>query len=204
MHLRRFNNLLSIVVIGLGLYITLTPLLPMISFWLRDTSPEAIAPYEGALATEFGSTSQTERPDENRLVIPSISVNEPIHEGTNIGVINDGGTWRRPNAANPTQDNNTVIVGHRFFGDNVSTFYHLDKVLLGQKLALYWDGQEIIYEVTETKIVDATQIEIEAPTAEKQLTVYTCHPIWTAKERLVVIAKPVVPIDADGLESGES
>ena len=69
----------------------------------------------------------------------------------------------------------------------------MDKVLVGQKLAIYWEGQEILYEVTEVKVVDASAVEIEAPSMEKMLTLYTCHPIWTAKQRLVVVAKPVQP-----------
>ncbi len=195
MTLRRFNNGLSVVVIVLGLYITLSPFLPQISYWLKDKSPEASAPYEGALANSIGSSSKTERPDDNRIVIPSIQINEPIKEGGGIWVIHDGGTWRRPNTSTPDQDGNTVIIGHRFYGNNISTFYHLDKLLVGQKLALYWDGQEYLYEVTETKVVEATAVEIEEPTAEKQLTIYTCTPIWTAKQRLVVIAKPITSGD---------
>ncbi len=191
MTLRRFNNVLSAVVILLCVYIALSPFLPEVAYLIRDKSPEASAPYIGALADDIGSTTTTQRPQKNRLVIPSIQVNEPILEGNNIGVINHGGTWRRPNTTNPTENNNTVIVGHRYFGNNVSTFYHLDKVKVGQKLALYWDGEEILYEVVENKVVDANAVEIEGPTTEKQLTIYTCHPIWTAKERLVVIAKPV-------------
>lgn len=191
MTLRQFNNALTVVVVALGFYIALTPLLPQITYTLSDKSPDVSAPYAGGLAESVGSSSDAQAPQENRLVIPSIQVNEPILEGGGIGIINDGGTWRRPGTARPTDDDNTVIVGHRFFGNNVSTFYHLDKVLTGQKLALYWEGEEILYEVTETKIVDATQIEIEESTSEKQLTIYTCHPIWTAKERLVVIAKPI-------------
>lgn len=195
MTLRRFNNGLSVIVILLGLYITLSPFLPQISYWLKDKSPEASAPYEGALANSVGSNSKTERPDDNRIVIPSIQINEPIKEGGGIWVIHDGGTWRRPNTSTPDQDGNTVIIGHRFYGNNISTFYHLDKLLVGQKLALYWDGQEYLYEVTETKVVEATAVEIEEPTAEKQLTIYTCTPIWTAKQRLVVIAKPITSGD---------
>lgn len=191
MNHRRFNNLLSVVVIALGLYIAITPFLPQIAYWFRDKSPEVSAPYVGELANEENSDTSTPIPSENRIVIPSIQVNEPIAEGSNIWVINEGGTWRRPNTGNPLEDNNTVIVGHRFYGNNVSTFYHLDKVLPGQILALYWEGQEILYEVTETKVVDATAVEIEAPTTEKQLTIYTCTPIWTAVDRLVVIAKPI-------------
>jgi LPXTG-site transpeptidase (sortase) family protein len=191
MTLRQFNNGLSLIVIVLGLYIALAPFLPEITFFFKDKSPEVVAPYGGSLAETQGSTASDPPPLDNRLVIPSIGVNEPILESTNIGVINDGGTWRRPNTASPDQDDNTVIVGHRFFGNNVSTFYHLDKIEVGQNLALYWEGEEILYEVTETKVVDATQVEIETSTDEKQLTLYTCDPIWTAKNRLVIIAKPV-------------
>ncbi|HMT55527.1 MAG TPA: sortase, partial [Candidatus Saccharibacteria bacterium] len=126
----------------------------------------------------------------NRIVIPSIQLNEPIIESDSISAIKDGGTWRRPRSSEPAKDGNTVIVGHRYYGSNVSTFYHLDKVLPGQKLAIYWEGVEHVYEVTETKTVEASQVEIEAPTTEEQVTLYTCTPIWTAKQRLVVIAKP--------------
>jgi sortase A len=167
------------------------PLLPQISYWLRDKTPEYVAPYGGELAKSEGSNTSLPPPLENRLVIPSIGINEPIEESNSITVINDGGTWRRPNTAIPTDDDNTVIVGHRYFGNEVSTFYHLDKVEVGQKLAVYWEGEEIIYEVTDKKVVDPSAVEIEASTSERQLTLYTCTPIWTAKDRLVIIAKPI-------------
>lgn len=189
--LRKFNNLLSFVVILLGLYITITPLLPQIEYWLRDKSPEASAPYGGDLAKSAGSDSTLPPPIDNRIVIPSIGVNEPIAESSSITAINNGGTWRRPNTSNPPDIDNTVIVGHRYFGNDVSTFYHLDKVEIGQLLAVYWNGEEILYEVVETKVVDPSAVEIEASTSEQQLTLYTCTPIWTARDRLVVIAKPI-------------
>lgn len=188
---------MSLIVIGLGLYIIVTPFLPQVSYALRDKSPEAAAPYGGELAQSVGSDTQADIPQDNRIVIPSIQLDEPILEGGNIWVIHDGGTWRRPGTAVPTDKSNTVIVGHRFYGNNVSTFYHLDKVLVGQRLAVYWEGKEIVYEVVETKIVDPTAVEIEAPTTEQQLTIYTCHPVWTAKNRLVVIAKPLHQDSAD-------
>lgn len=188
---RRFNTFLSAVVIGLGLYIAITPFIPAIGFIFQDKSPETRAPYGGALASIEGSTTTAQTPKDNRLVIPSIQIDEPILEGTSIDLISDGGTWRRPTTAKPFENNNTVIVGHRWFGNDVSTFYHLDKVKIGDTLAVYWEGEEIIYEVTETKIVEASAVEIEGPTDEKQLTIYTCDPIWTAKNRLVLIAKPL-------------
>ncbi len=202
MTLRKFNNVLSALVIGLGLYIALSPFLPQIAYLLRDKSPTVSAPYSGSLAESIGSTASAQTPTDNRIVIPSIQINEPIVESNTINSIEKGGTWRRPNTSTPNKDGNSVIIGHRFFGSDVSTFYHLDKVKVGEKLAVYWEGVEILYEVSEVKVVDATAIEIEAPTKDKQLTLYTCHPIWTAKQRLVVIAKPVVlETDSIGMET---
>jgi len=189
--LRHFNNFLTVIVVSLGSYLILAPLLPQIAYFFSDKSPAAIAPYAGGLASSEGNDNPLPIPEDNRLVIPGIGVNEPIFEGDNIWVINNGGTWRRPNTSYPTDDNNTVIVGHRFYGNNTSTFYNLDKVELNEKLALYWEGEEIIYEVTEITVVDPSAVEIEAPTTEKQLTLYTCTPIWTAKDRLVIVAVPV-------------
>lgn len=191
MTLRRFNHLLTLVVIAVASYLILAPFLPQLAYMLSDKSPEVIAPYQGSLADGVGNSNPLPVPADNRLVIPDIGINEPILEGTNIGVISKGGTWRRPNTSEPTADDNTVIIGHRFFGSDASTFYNLDKVDVGQRMALYWEGKEIVYEVTEVKVVNPSAVEIEAPTTEKQLTLYTCTPIWTARDRLVVIAKPV-------------
>jgi len=192
-NLRRTNSLLTFIVILLGLYIAVAPFLPQIEFWLRDKSPAYSAPYGGSLAESVGNTTSNPTPEENRIVIPSIGLNEPILESSNIGIITNGGTWRRPASAVPTEDNNTVIVAHRYYGNDTSTFYHLDKVQIGQMLAVYWEGHETLYEVIETKTVDPSAVEIEAPTTEKQLTLYTCTPIWSARNRLVVIAKPFQP-----------
>lgn len=197
MRLRTFNNLLSIVVIALGLYISISPFIPQIAYLARDKSPDAGVPYVGVLADSVGASDVTTAPKENRIVIPSIQLNEPIVESNTINAIKDGGTWRRPKSSDPTRGGNTVIVGHRFYGSNVSTFYHLDKVLPGQKLAVYWQGVEHVYEVVETKVVEANQVEIESSTTDERLTLYTCTPIWTAKQRLVVIAKPIISEDAE-------
>ena len=54
---------------------------------------------------------------------------------------------------------------------------------------MYWQGAEYNYAVTAIKVVQATALEVEAPTDEDIVTIYTCTPLWSAKDRLVVIAK---------------
>lgn len=190
-NLRTFNNLLSVLVIIIALYIIIAPFIPKIQFLLRDKSPEVTAPYSGRLAQDTGSNSTASIPADNRLVVPSIGINEPIKESSNIWVIRYGGTWRRPSSANPSLGGNTVIVGHRYYGSEGSTFYNLDQVAIGDEIAAYWEGVEYVYKVTEITVVDPSQVRIEAPTADKRLTLYTCHPLWTSKNRLVIVAKPV-------------
>lgn len=157
----------------------------------RDDSPEVIAPYGGNLAKAVGSDSDSPVPEENRIVIPGIGLNEPVYESNSISIISDGGTWHRPNSVSPTENGNSVIVGHRFFGSTVSTFYHLDKLQDNELLAVYWNGEELMYKVSEKKIVEADAVEVEAASSKRKLTLYTCHPLWTSKQRLVIIAEPI-------------
>ncbi len=193
--LRSFNNFLAIIAIGLGLYIALEPFAPTFFYWLRDRSPAKIAPYSGRLADDNGNGNPGEIPDETRIVIPSLSLNEPVNEGDNIWVIHEGGTWRLPDTSTPDKGSNTVIVGHRYYAAAASTFYNLDKLKVGEELAVYWQKQEYVYKIRESKIVPATAVEIEDPTTKPTLTLYTCHPIWTAKDRLVVQADLVYTSD---------
>lgn len=189
--LRTINNILSLIAIFLGLYILLSPFIPQILFLLRDKSPAAVAPYQGSLAEDNKNNNPLPPPDDNRIVIPALSLNEPVFEGSNIGVINGGGTWRRPNTSTPDKGGNTVIVGHRYFASKASTFYSLDKLGSGDRFAVYWEGQEYVYEVQSERVVESDAIEIEGPTQEPTLTLYTCHPLWTARDRLVITASLV-------------
>jgi LPXTG-site transpeptidase (sortase) family protein len=191
--LRKFNNLLSFLVIGLGIYIAIIPALPAIELWWKQRSGVHI-PYSGALADASvnGAKDNKPIPKENRLVIPTIAVDEEIKEGSNIGVIDSGDVWHRPNSSDDLNFSNTVIVGHRFtYTSPYGTFYHLDKLKPGDTMAVYWHEKEYVYKVVETKVVEPSDINVESASSEARLTLYTCTPIWSAKQRLVVIAKPI-------------
>ena len=97
-----------------------------------------------------------------------------------------------PHTSTPDKGGNTVLVGHRFTYKNPEgVFYHLDKVQLGDAITLHWQGNAYDYEVAEIKVVPANEISVEDNTAEPQLTIYTCTPLWSVKNRLVIIAKPL-------------
>jgi sortase A len=193
--LRTFNNLLTVVVLCLSVYIIVTPFLPHASLWwteFNDTNNGVR--YQGELSREQGNTNEAELapiPEVNTLVVPDIQVDTPIIEGQDISALSVDGVWRRPHTSTPDRGSNTVIVAHRFSYSDPATFYHLDKVEQGHKFALYWNQQEYVYEVFDISVVNPDQIEIEAPTDEPIVTLYTCTPVWTAAQRLVVKARLV-------------
>ncbi len=189
---KKINQLLTSVVVLFALYILVAPYWPKIIFIFKDKS--ASAPYAGTLRGDTVKTGVVKpTPKENRIVIPTALIDQPVLEGNGLWVIDKGGAWRKDlHVISPKEVGNTVIVAHRFtYQKPDSGFYNLDKVKVGDKLAIYWEGEELIYIVTETKTVPESAVEIEGNTYGRTLTLYTCTPIITAENRLVVIAKPV-------------
>lgn len=183
--LKRINTALVILIVAINLYSITLPLFPMISFWLRSKTSRI----EQTLSAQI-SSPDTPVPKENRLVIPRLMLDEPILDGPSVATV-DKGVWRRPRTSSPERGSNTVLVGHRFRYQGAAVFYHLDLVKTGDELAVYWNGQKFLYKVRETKIVPPSEISVEAPTEGNILTLYTCTPLWTSKDRLVVIAERI-------------
>jgi LPXTG-site transpeptidase (sortase) family protein len=192
---RRLNWLLIGLIIIINLYVFTAPLIPHLRLWLDKKQTQKIdgLPYKTKL-TNTKNSVRAAIPADNRIVIPKIALDDHVFQGTNPHTV-DLGVWLRPNTPPPSKGGNTVMVAHRFTYNNADTFYNLDKVSKGDAIVIYWGGKEHDYKVSETKVVAPTAVEIEAPTPKSQLTLYTCTPLWTSKQRLVVIAKPIVSGD---------
>jgi sortase A len=180
---RRLNTLLSLVLLLQALYILVWPFLPGITWWVRHDVPIV----SGLTAPKVDVALV---PEENTLIIPSLGLKEKIHEGPDISAVNRG-VWRRPQSSTPIQGSNTVLVGHRFTYDGVSVFYNLDKVKVGDEIVVYWQQEPHRYKVDQIVVVPPEAVEAEAPTVDSVLTLYTCTPLLTAKDRLVVRARPI-------------
>lgn len=187
MKLARINTLLLVAIILVNGYIIVLPVLPGIFFKLAQKDSIQRSQLEAKVYT--GHALQTNS-SENRIVIPSLLLDQQIHEGRTANTLKKG-LWRRPQTSTPAQGGNTVIVGHRLTYTNPKgTLYHLDKVKLGDSIGVTWEGQNYAYTVREIKVVTSAAVEIEEPTEKPQLTIYTCTPLWLPKDRLVVIAAP--------------
>ena len=193
--LRKFNNFLSVIVILVALYIFLAPFMPRIELFLRQlqSNDGDGYVYQNNFNSATDSFSLQPIPQDDRLVIPSILVDEPINQGATIDVLDQGGTWLRPDTGLPNGPGNSVIIAHRYTYGLAAPFYNLDKVKVGDPIIAYWKGQEVDYKVISVKTVLPSDATVEAPTPNRQLTLYTCTPLWTATHRLVIVAEPVTP-----------
>ncbi len=134
-------------------------------------------------------------PTENTLVIPRINMQQVIRGGNRWQGLKRG-VWQNSTAATPDEGLNTVLLGHRFTYDGPAVFYHLDKVRLGDQIIVYWDQKKYQYAVDKIIEVPPSAVEIEQKDVGREmLTIYTCTPLITAKNRLVIQA---IPINGEG------
>ncbi len=126
----------------------------------------------------------------NRIIIPKIGVNSPIIKSDNYDYALSRGSWMDPIGSTPDQGGNTVITGHRFkyLPPNNLTFYSLDKLIAGDIISVTWDDQDYLYKVREMKVVPKTETSILKKSKDSILTIFTCDPIFSEENRLVVIS----------------
>lgn len=131
-----------------------------------------------------------ERPNiPNRLVIPKAKINMPLFESAKADVLLKGG-WIFPRTSLPGKMSNTVIFGHRFrYMPPISnTFYNLDKVAVGDMFSITWKGTLFTYKITDKRIIDPANLSVFLESSDdSRITLITCAPLFSTKQRLIVI-----------------
>jgi LPXTG-site transpeptidase (sortase) family protein len=137
------------------------------------------------------TAAKSPKPALDRLIIPRIGVNIPIIESANEEYGLDRGTWRVPDSSTPDKGGNTVLTGHRFkyLPPSNLTFYLFHKLEKGDIASVSWKGTTYYYRVKEAKIVPAKDISILDKTDKPILTMFTCDPIYSIKNRLAIISE---------------
>ena len=130
---------------------------------------------------------------KNRLLIPKIDVNMPLIVSNNIDALELGG-WIFPKGSHPDKQGNTIIIGHQFkYRPPINnTFFNLSKVSVGDIFSILWNSKKYTYKVSETKIVDPDDVSVLQNSDKWQVTLITCYPAFSVKQRFVVVADLVV------------
>lgn len=121
-----------------------------------------------------------------RIAIPTIGVTTELRDQITQESI-DLGPSHWPGTAAPGGFGNAVIAGHRSL--HSAPFHDLGNLRPGDPIVVTdASGRQFVYKVTESFVVkpDAMWIADQAP--GHLLTLFTCHPIGSAAERLVIRA----------------
>jgi LPXTG-site transpeptidase (sortase) family protein len=120
------------------------------------------------------------------IVIPKLNLVHPIFEGIDEPAIHWGPShW--PGSATPGGRGNTVFAGHRV--THTRPFLDIDRLVPGDQIIFHLATGTHTYAVTEHLIVGPQALWITEQTADTTVTLFACHPKYSAKQRYVVRGK---------------
>ena len=176
-----FSIITAVIAIGLLAY-------PLATNYLQDRlqsklaiqlrSPQAKANYSAGHTPEGDALT--------RIVIPTIKVDTVVVEGTGASALR-AGAGHYPNTPLPGEEGNVAIAGHRTtYG---KPFANLDRLAPGDEVVLETPIGRHVYRVTKPPfVVPNTDFSVISQTPGRTLTLTTCHPKGSARQRLVVKA----------------
>lgn len=117
-----------------------------------------------------------------RIVIPKIGVDVVMVEGTGKSFLKIGpGHWDE--TPFPGQVGNFVVSGHRTtYG---APFFKLNELKPGDEIQVILPYAIIKYTISRIVIVDPKDVEAVAQLGREQVSLAACHPIYSAKQRIV-------------------
>lgn len=124
------------------------------------------------------------------IEIPKIGLDKAFVEGVGVAELKTG-PGHYPKTPMPGQPGNAAIAGHRTtYG---APFNRLDELVAGDAILVTTAQGEFRYEVESAVVVRPSQSEVLDPTNDSRLTLTTCHPEFSAAQRLIITAKLVTP-----------
>ena len=139
------------------------------------------------------------------LYVPALDGYDPkiVVEGTSVEALKKG-PGHIPGTAMPGELGNVVLSGHRTtYG---APFERFGELGVGDEVVLETREGWFTYRVRQASIVAPTAVEVTFPVpgdrdakpTERLLTLTTCHPKYSARQRLVVQAELTAASDKDG------
>jgi sortase A len=177
-----FSIITAVVAIGMLAY-------PLYTNYMQDRLQSKLAIQlhtpQSKAAYEAGDTPEGDA--LTRLVIPALKVDTVVVEGIGASALR-AGAGHYPNTPLPGEEGNVAIAGHRTtYG---KPFANLDRLQVGEDIVLETPIGRHVYRVTrEPFVVSNNDFTVIAQTPGKTLTLTTCHPKGSARQRLIVRAE---------------
>lgn len=124
------------------------------------------------------------------IKIPKLGVEKAVVEGVGVPELKRG-PGHYPTTPMPGQAGNAAIAGHRTtYG---APFNRLAELEAGDPILVTTRQGQFRYELTSLEVVTPSKVSVLAPTTDDRLTLTTCHPKFSARERLVAVSELVGP-----------
>jgi sortase A len=121
-----------------------------------------------------------------QIKIPSVGIDFVVFQGTEEADLAKG-PGHYPTTALPGQGRTIGIAGHRT--TYLAPFNKIDSIDVGDEISLDMPYADFTYEVTNTKIVDPTDVQIVDDIGTERLVLTACHPLYSAAQRYAVFAE---------------
>ncbi len=123
-----------------------------------------------------------------RIEIPSIGLDWTVVEGVSTSDLRRG-AGHMPGTALPGQPGNAVISGHRTtYG---APFHNLGETDAGDLITVTTATGSHVYQIVEKRVVLPNETWVTGQWEGSWLTLTTCHPKYSSRQRLVVFARLV-------------
>jgi sortase A len=121
-----------------------------------------------------------------RLEAPRIGLDWIVVSGVGVDELKEG-PGHYPDTPLPGENGNVGIAGHRTtYG---APFFRIDELAAGDEVILTsTSGGRFVYRVTDQFIVSPSQYDVLAASETPILTLTSCHPRYSAKQRIIVRA----------------
>ncbi|WP_436793278.1 class E sortase [Actinospongicola halichondriae] len=120
-----------------------------------------------------------------RIEIPAIGVDKIVVEGVSRSDLRKG-PGHYPDTPFPGQSGNASIAGHRTtYG---APFHRIDELTVDDEITVTTLQGRFTYRVIEQNIVAPTDIEVIEDQGDDRLTLTSCHPKYSARQRIIVSA----------------
>jgi len=179
---------------------TLTPTPLIVSVVLPSghtspTSPEGARPNEAEIPQHLKPLVQslanipipTPGPEQaTRIQIPAIGIDAPIVQGDGWEQLKKG-VGQHIGSADPGDKGNVVLSAHNdIFGE---IFRDLDRLQPGDEITIYTNQRAYSYVVSDSKVVEPTQVDIMDSTSQPKLTLISCYPYLVDDQRIAITSR---------------
>ncbi|HVM10974.1 MAG TPA: sortase [Actinomycetota bacterium] len=184
---RRALNVLSILLLVGGIALFAQPFITnLYANWRQSSLQDQLG--SAANRNAYAGGALREGDPVTRLRIPKLGVDTIVVEGTTLSALR-AGSGHYVQTPLPCEPGNSAIAGHRTtYSKPFARTHELER---GDRIVLDTPVGRCVYRVHDTWVTLPTDATVLAPARGSWLTLTTCDPPGSARERLIVRAKLV-------------